>query len=204
MTAPSSGFGLLCAGLLVFFCPAHAVEAAESLTLGFGSGSTSPVVVTHFSIEQPLMPVSPFIAASEAERRLPRMAGANVLSVPQDRHRDGVWSLSAQWVELPTGKSWRASVEIPIRELTIAFDAYELAVLFGPNGELTIGSDRIGRSPSDRRDVVTVCAERVPSADKDWKAQTGYFPELPYVMKFSHQDYLAGLEAAKCPSPMEE
>ena len=160
-----------------------AARAADSLSLSFSSYSASPVVVTHFSIEQELAPITPEIASGEADLGMPRMAGAKALSLPHDKGRDGKWLVSAQWVELPTDKAWTSTIEVPIKDLSVAYDSYTLLVIFGPNGELLIGSDKIGNQSGDRVDVARNCGVRRPSADRVWRQETGYFPQLPIIMK---------------------
>ncbi|WP_339110095.1 hypothetical protein [Thioclava sp. GXIMD4216] len=187
------------AGFLFWSASANKLE---SMSLRFGSESTSPAVVTHFAIEQPLAPVNPFLAASEAETGPPRGAGVSVLGVPVDAKHDGIWQVSAQWVELPTNITWTATVDVPIKDLTIASGAYQLTVLFGPNGALTIASDKIGNALSDLRDVAFVCATMGPPPERVWKEATNYFPQLPqYIMTFSDAEFQAARRSPRCPAP---
>lgn len=173
----------IAATIAVMVVATPAARAADSLSLSFSSYSASPAVVTHFSIEQELAPINPEIASGEADLGMPRMAGAKVLSVPRDQGRDGKWVISTQWVELPTDKAWTSTIEVSIKDLSVAYDSYTLLVIFGPNGELLIGSDKIGNQPGDRVDVVRNCGVRRPSADRVWRQETGYFPQIPIIMK---------------------
>ncbi len=154
-----------------------------SLDLSFGAYSASPVVLTDFAIEQDLGPIPPTAVSGVADDEMPRVAGGAALSAPLDVGRDGKWLVSARWVELPTDKAWTAQVEVPVDALTISYSAYMLMVLFGPNGELLIGSDKAGNQPSDRVDVVRVCGTRTPSADRAWQQDTGFLPEVAIIME---------------------
>lgn len=86
----------------------------DNMAFMFGSYWSSPVVVTHFAMEGPLGEIHPEIAGGRADGYGPRSGGAALVSAPGDVGRDGLWRLSAQWVELPTDKAWRAEVDIPI------------------------------------------------------------------------------------------
>ncbi|WP_341485555.1 hypothetical protein [Thioclava sp. GXIMD4215] len=173
----------------------------RTMTLSFGADSTSPAVVTHFAIESPITPVEPFIAHGMADISMPRSSSANVLGVPVDAKHDGIWQVSAQWVELPTNITWTATVDVPVKDLTIAYHAYELTVLFGPNGALTIASDKIGTELSDRLDVAFVCATMGAPPERVWKEAVNYFPALPVYMKFSPEAYQAARRSPRCPAP---
>lgn len=159
---------------------------SDQMTLAFTSRTASPVVVTAFAIEQPLAPVAPFIAAGAADLSENRVdGGANAIAAPRDAGRDGVWVVSAQWVELPTGKAWQARAEVPVNRLSVAWGAYEVTVIFGPSGEMMIASDQTDATPVRRVDAARVCGARVPSADRDWRRETATFPELPAVLDYS-------------------
>ncbi|MFV0409256.1 MAG: hypothetical protein ACK5LJ_06045 [Paracoccus sp. (in: a-proteobacteria)] len=160
----------------------HPTLAGEGLTLSFGAYESSPVVLTHFAIEEPLAETQTVIVSGKADRAMPRTSGSNALSLPEDAGRDGKWRISAQWVELMTDRAWRGEISVPVSQLTRAYDAYELNVIFGPNGLLLIGSDRIGNQPGDRIDVAMDCAERIRAADHAWRRETGIFPELPALL----------------------
>lgn len=167
-------------GLLTY---RHLAQQQLNLDLRFGADSASPVVLTDFAIEQELGPIPPTALSGDADGEMPRTAGGAVLSAPLDVARDGKWLVSARWVELPTDKAWTAQVEVPLDALTISYSAYTLMVLFGPNGELLIGSDKTGNQPSDRVDVVRICGARAPSADRAWQNDTGFLPEVAAIME---------------------
>lgn len=170
--------------------------SADTMALMFSSYWSSPVVVTHFAMEGPLGEIHPEIASGRADGDGARSGGAALLGPPADVGRDGLWHLSAQWVELPTDKAWRAEVDIPIKDLTIVRGSYELNVIFGPNGLLLIGSDKSGSTPDFHVDIVRTCGQRVPAADTAWRLRTGYFTGLPIIMKD-----LPPVTAPECPFP---
>ena len=154
----------------------------ESLTLGFTSTAASPVVLTDFAIEQDLAPIEPTLVAGQADLAMPRMEGTNALTPPVDKGGDGIWSLSARWVELTTDRAYTARIDVPKDALTVAYGSYLLLVVFSPNGELLIASDTPGSSAANRRDVARTCADRAPEADRAWREDTGAFPEMGMLM----------------------
>jgi len=167
-------------GLLTY---RHLAQRIFSLDLSFGALSASPVVLTDFAIEQELAPIPPTAVGGDVDDEMPRTGGGAALSAPFDVGHDGKWLVSARWVELPTDKAWTAQVEVPVDALTISYSAYMLMVIFGPNGELLIGSDKAGNQPSDRVDVVRICGNRTPSADRAWQIDTGFLPEVAIIME---------------------
>lgn len=159
-------------------------RARDGLSLNFTSFGASPVVLTGFAVEQPLAPIPPELIAGAADTEFPRLMGGRAVSAPSDAKRDGKWVISAQWVELATDKAWTARAEIPISALTFDETSYTLLLVFGPNGEMLIGSDRFSADPSARVDVARVCGTRLPQNDKAWRKETGYFPALATVLTF--------------------
>lgn len=182
--------------LAAFLSPAI---AQEGLTLTFNSFGASPAVLTGFAIEQPLAPVPPELISGAADTQFPRIEGGNVLTAPKDAKRDGKWLISAQWVELGTDKAWKASVEIPIKAMTSDDIGYTLLVVFGPNGEMLIGSDRFSADPSARVDIADICGTRVPESDKAWRRETGYFPGLTSALSFMKSHQAAGAKPLCAP-----
>lgn len=180
---------LSCSGCL-------AGPSADHMALMFSTYWSSPVVVTHFAIEGPIGEIHPEIPGGRADNGGARSAGAALLGAPMDVGGDGLWHLSAQWVELPTDKAWRAEVDIPVEKLTVSRSSYQLNVIFGPNGLLLIGSDKIGNTPADHVDIVRSCGQRVPAADEKWRLKTGHFPGLPIIMKD-----LPTVTSPECPFP---
>ncbi|MFD1796554.1 hypothetical protein ACFSC1_11240 [Paracoccus aurantiacus] len=187
---------LLIASLLLLGC--RPVIAADSLSLAFGSYRSSPVVLTHFSIEKPLAPTQRVIVSSDAERSMPRDDGrSSALSLPRDVDGDGYWTVRAEWVELQTDRAWRNEVKVPLSKLNVAYDMAMLTVIFGPNGLLLIGSDKPGNGAADRLNVAAECGQRVPASDHAWRNETGIFPEVADVLAY------AGSPSGKanCPAP---
>jgi hypothetical protein len=157
-------------------------DASRSLGLSFTSYLAAPAVLQQFAIEQALAPVDPILVAGEADVSLPRIGMMAAISPPVDEGGDGKWRVSAEWVELTTDKAWMAVAEVPVDALDVSYDTYGLQVIFGPNGEMLIGSDKPGNALSDKVDIVRVCGVRVPAADRAWQRETGYFPEIPDVL----------------------
>lgn len=172
---------LACLSLLPMGC--RSADANGMMTLTFSVYESTPVVLTDFSMEQPLAPIMEQIVSHSVDVGQARGVGGAGISAPLDVDGDGLWRLSARWVELPTDRAWQATVDIPFKELTVSYDAYRVNVIFGPNGQLLIGSDKIGNKPSDQVDIVQVCGKRVPQADRAWRKEPGRFPELPIIMK---------------------
>lgn len=186
--------------LFALFSGCLANSSPNDMTLTFGAYSASPVVLTHFSIESPLEDVPPQVIAEKSDVSWPRTGSTNLLSAPEDVNHDNIWHVSAQWVELPTDKAWRAEINVPVKSLTVtspdAMGSYNLGLIFGPNGLLLIGSDKAGNKASDKIDVAHICGQRVPPDDTAWRTKTGYFPELPIIMKT-----VAPVKNSECPFP---
>lgn len=175
-------FGRIIAALaLLSGMAGQAAGAAEYLALSFGAYRSAPVLLTHFSIEAPLAATPEMVIAGSAESAMPRAPGSNAISLPRDVGRDRKWTVSAQWIELQTSRAYRADLTVPVSALTEVFRAYELNVIFGPNGLMILGSDKAGNRASDRVDLVAGCGDRVPRADRAWGNETGRFTQLPQV-----------------------
>ena len=159
----------------------QAAWAAEYLALSFGAYRSSPVLVTHFSIEAPLAVTPEMVVSGAAESAMPRAPGSSAISLPRDVGGDGKWVIRAQWIELQTNRAYRADLAVPVSTLTEVYRAYELNVIFGPNGLMILGSDRVGNRASDRVDLVAGCGDRVPGADRAWGNETGRFTQLPQL-----------------------
>lgn len=172
---------------------------ASALSLMFSTYWSTPVVLTHFSIEMPLGPVPEFIPGGRADRGPPRNAGSSVGGVPLDAGDDGLWRVSARWVELTTDHAWEAEVDVPIEELNLNFSHYALNVIMGPNGLLLIGSDKAGEGLSGIKDVARICGHRVPSDDKAWRLTAGELPGLSIIMKNDRPP----VTNSECLSPQE-
>lgn len=174
----------------------------RAVSLGFQAYRTAPAVVTQFAIEQPLTPIQPLIASGSADINIPRdSAGGSVLSLPNDVGGDGTWTISVEWVELPTDKAWTASATIAIEDLVRDTSTYHLLVILGPNGELLIGSDEARPDRSAQNDLARVCGTRVPAADKAWRLETGQFPELPRLLEGIDSNSAAEDGPSHCPEP---
>ena len=122
----------------------QAASAADYLALSFGAYRSSPVLLTHFSVETALAPTPEMVVSGAAEGAMPRTAGSSAVNLPRDAGRDGKWTVSAQWIELQTNRAYRADLTVPIAALTEVYSAYELNVIFGPNGLMILGSDWVG------------------------------------------------------------
>lgn len=155
--------------------------AAEYLALSFGAYRSAPVLVTHFAIEKPLAPTPEMVVSGAAENAVPRTSGSSAISLPRDAGGDGKWTVSAQWIELQSGRAYRADLPVPISALSEVSRAAELNVIFGPNGLMIIGSDKPGNQPSARVDLVAGCGDRAPRSDRAWGKETGRFPQLPQI-----------------------
>lgn len=156
------------------------------LGLGFNSYENTPVILTHYAMEMPLAEIPPMLIAGAADQSMSKRngggAGNSVLTPPKDLGRDGQWQVSAQWVELMTNRAYRATLNVPIKEINIEYGGYVFTPIFGPNGLMMIGSDKVGLDESYRRNIVAVCGERVPSADAEWKDKQGILPGIEIIL----------------------
>ena len=171
--------------------------AAEYLALSFGAYRSAPVLVTHFAIEKPLAPTPEMVVSGAAENAVPRTSGSSAISLPRDAGGDGKWTVSAQWIELQSGRAYRADLPVPISALSEVSRAAELNVIFGPNGLMILGSDRVGNRKADRVDLVAGCGDRVPGSDRNWGQETGKFTQLPHVRR----NMSAVPSRTVCPAP---
>jgi hypothetical protein len=160
-------------------------EAGDYLDLSFSSYWASPVVLVQFAIEQDLAPTEPLLVQGQDDVSLPRGSGGLALNLPPDVGNDGMWQISAEWVELGTDKAWRAQVDLPLDAITVNNGGHRVQLIFGPNGELLIGSDTIGTAQSDKIDLARVCGLRVPAADRAWRDAVDQFPELPDLLAYT-------------------
>ncbi|SFR34042.1 hypothetical protein [Litoreibacter janthinus] len=172
-------------------------QGSDALALSFSAYKTTPVMVTHFSIEKPLAPTPPFIPGGIADEGPPRFAGVSSGDAPVDRGADGVWQVSARWVELTTDRAWEASVDVPVDEVNIDLGAYSLTVIMGPNGLLLIGSDLAGTQKSDMKDIARSCGARVPEDDKAWRLETEAHTGLKTIMSAPR----GPVTNPECPTP---
>ena len=175
----------------------QAASAADYLALSFGAYRSSPVLLTHFSVETALAPTPEMVVSGAAEGAIPRTAGSSAVNLPRDAGRDGKWTVSAQWIELQTNRAYRADLTVPIAALTEVYSAYELNVIFGPNGLMILGSDWVGNRKADRVDLVAGCGVRVPGSDRNWGQETGKFTQLPHVRR----NMSAVPSRTVCPAP---
>ncbi len=178
-------------------CAGQAAWAVDYLALSFGAYRSAPVLLTHFSIEAPLAAMPETVVAGAAESAMPRAPGSSAVSLPRDQGGDGLWLVQAQWIELQTNRAYRADLAVPVSALTEVYRAYELNVIFGPNGLMILGSDKVGNRASDRVDLVAGCGDRVPAADRAWGKETRRFTQLPQV-----RDHMRPVPARTvCPAP---
>ena len=156
------------------------------LGLGFNSYENTPVILTHYAMEKPLAETPPMLIAGAADQSMSERngggAGNSVLTPPKDVGRDGQWQVSAQWVELMTNRAYRATLTVPIKDINIEHGGYVFTPIFGPNGLMMIGSDKVGLDESYRRNIAAVCGERVQSADAEWKDKQGILPGIEIIL----------------------
>lgn len=180
------------------------VTEHQGLALEFSTTHAAPAVVTHFSIEQPLDRIPEELVSGRADDAgtLGRGGGASALiTPPKDENRDGLWTISAQWVELKTSLAWTAAVDVPIEQLNINNSLISLLIIFGPNGEMTVGSDITRPDGADHHDIGHACGVRVPPADRAWKDDTDRFPEMNFIMASERPEVPT---ETPCPAPTGE
>lgn len=176
-----------------------------SLTLSFGGFIASPVYIDYFSLEGTIRPINrDFLASGGVDIDLDRTGGGSrILNMPTDLGRDGEWTVSVQWVELPTDKAWSATISFDPHDLTYSGGSYTLLVMFGPNGELLIGSDEARPELSAHHDIAHICGTREPEADHPWREETGRFPEMPIIMAYYEEYRHKAKTPPYCPEPSE-
>lgn len=175
-----------------------------SLFLSFGGFIASPVYVDTFSLEGAIRPINrDFLAYGGVDLELDRTGSGAILNMPADLGRDGKWTIEVQWVELPTDRAWSATASFDPHDLTYSGGSYVLLVMFGPNGELLIGSDEARPELSAHNDIAHTCGTRVPEADHAWRLETGYFPEMPIIMNYYKERRHEAKTPPYCPEPSE-
>ncbi len=173
--------------------------AADRMSLSFGAHTATPVMLIAFGLEADAAPMPrPEVVATDADRELPRTTSANLIGAPRDVGRDGLWRVAAQWVELTTNRAYSATLDVPVDALRIEGGVIELQIIFGPNGELVAGSDPAFVPSRDAVvDVAQTCGARTPGNDRDWRGETGRFPQLEFVFKNPRP----AIRGAACPDP---
>ena len=191
--------GLVRAGMLLLALAGCRDEGPQIYGLSFGSFSASPVVVTRLAVNgQDFQPL-PLLVDARSDQVMPR-ANAGLYSQPLAAGRDGQIALDLGWVELPTGRAFGATVQVPVQELQRSGpDNVQLAPIFGPNGLLVITSDPVPQSGSDQpiHDLAQLCAARSPDEDTDYRATPDSLPDLANVLA----EQRPGFGDPTCPEP---
>ena len=147
------------------------------LGLSFSSHASVPVVLTGYRLNgHALMtPPVPDLVAGVADVEWPRVGnGHYALAYPRGTDPD-VLTLELEWVELLSGRAWRAEADVPISKLSgEAGRKVEVMPIFGADGLLIISSDPVPTStgPEPVADVLRLCGTRVPEADQADIAQS--------------------------------
>jgi hypothetical protein len=171
-------------------------------TLGFAmsSFSWSPVLVTEAKVEgiAPLPIKALVVAASAEDLSVPRDLGTYSMDWAAGAN-DSV-TVHATWVELLTDRAWEAAVDISPRDLTQRHaGTASLTLVFGPHGEMIVASDPLP-DEGPRRDLVQVCGQRKPSADRDIAAEADAIAQLASTLALTFPPVPTD---TRCPEPRE-
>lgn len=175
-------------------------DQPDSIGLSFGSERASPVVLTALAVNgQPLNVLVPEVVGGLSDEVMPRTNGLASLALPPGE--PGRIRLDLTWVELLTGRGWRATADLPLDELWhTSYGAPQVGPVFGRNGRLTVTSDpppdAAGNQP--RRDVLALCATRSPDADTDYRRDPDSLPTLRDTLSYYRP---APTTAPACPPP---
>lgn len=169
--------------------------------ISFGSFAASPVVVTRLTVNGRDFRQLPLLVDARSDEVMPR-ANSGHYSQPLAGGQGGQIELELGWVELPTGRAFAASVQVPARELQQGGARnVQLAPIFGPNGLLLITSDPVPQSRHDQQthDLVQLCAARNPDEDRDYRTAPDSLPDLANVLA----EPRPGFGDPVCPGPAD-
>lgn len=170
--------------LLSLLSSACTPAASQDTSLSFGAFKSSPVVLTQFGIEGPMGPIGqPQLVAGDADGSLPRTGGGIQIGWPGNGGADGMWRLEAQWVELPTGRAYRAALDVPVDGIETQYSIKILDIIFGPHGLFIAASDKLSDDYKiTPNSLAGTCGTRMPAADEDLRRRTDTFTEMDFIM----------------------
>lgn len=152
----------------------------SGVSLAFSSYSSTPVVVTEFSLNDASLGLLPQVVSGQADTNRPfEGAGRMDVSLPSNAKSKVV--MKATWVEILTGRAWHGTLDFPIGNLQkVDLNRVEIMPVFGPNGLLLVTSDPTPESDKDQRtvDIAQICAIRDKASDTNYRAQPKALPQL--------------------------
>jgi len=169
----------------------------KRVDLSMSSFSYSPVLVTEAQVADIYYHNNPLVTLGMAEVGLPRSTGHMMLARPLSGSKD--FEISVRWVEMLTNRAWRASVTVDPKDLTAEHDDWvSIILIFGANGHFVVGSDY--GTEHITKDVVQVCGERDPEADRDVAAEVNKHAKLASALAL---DYAPVPDQTTCPAPVQ-
>lgn len=149
----------------------------EKLVFSATSFSSTPVMAISVRVNgMDALIASPESLYGRAEQEMPRLGGIATWDYLRGSSESRVLA-TAQWIKVLTNRAYQAVAEFDLSDLTSWSDnAVLLSVIFGPNGQMIVGSDPAPTSETDqpKRDVADACGLRLPSAHFDFKPDRLY------------------------------
>ena len=170
------------------------------LQFSMSSFSYSPVLVLGAEVDgvSDLPIFETVVAAAAEDLDVPRDLG--IYSMDWSAGGRDTVTVRAQWVELRTDTAWQAEAVIAPQDLERYQEwSAELTVVFGPHGQMIVASDPMP-DQGPRRDLVQVCGQRLPEADRDVSAGIDAIGGLARALA---RDYAPVPASTPCPEPQE-
>lgn len=171
-------------------------SAPKTLIISEGAYSSSPALVTQISIGDLNVLKTPRVVTGEAEKTQPRAMGASSFGW---KGGNGNARVIVSWVELLTGRAWRADTNVEIARLERnAYGAAEISVILGPHGLFVLASDPLPNE-GPNFDLVSVCGVRTPMADSNIQAEIEEHAQLKRALARVYPPVSS--EDSTCPEP---
>jgi hypothetical protein len=172
----------------------------ELLWLSFGAYSSSPVVLLEFSVNEKLGMQGLELVTGSSEGQ-PRGSGGASLGYPPGEPPGSV-AIAAQWVELFTGKAWRAEMTLAAKDLIwieTSGPTMLMTPVFGPNGLFRVTSETASSAGIVQKDVARLCGMRAPEADADFTQRADQVAQLTELLDFPYPPVID----PECPYPKD-
>ncbi len=161
--------------LLVAWTAGCRPDGPDGLAVAFDSYAASPAVLVEALVNGQPVEWPGTLVAGAADRVTPRGGGVSLLGYPPLPGDAATVAVTMTWVEVMTGKAWRAEVRAPVADFqrSPGTGSLRLTAIFGPNGQMIVASDPVPASAADIRlvDVGQTCGQRVRDADADLAAR---------------------------------
>lgn len=151
------------------------------MNIGFASYGGHPVVVKEFILNGNRSSLFAELVVSDGGEVPPRTSGSGNYLMTYRKGRGGDISMDVSWVELSSGKAWRATASVSTGDMErSASGTIQLLPIFAPGGLLIIASDPIPDTVQHQRlnDLARICGARVPELDQDYISDPRSLPGL--------------------------